>query len=999
MMTDEPVAGTRCSALQKCKVKLLDAMALTLGISASHKIQLNMKTPSSFTRNHFVSAVRFATVGTLLFAALAMAFVAIKPASQTLASSQARIRNVNKFRGDWDVFGENKRTLPGIERDRGPLLAAWEKYVHRAYPKRDIPVRATRNAIAGFRQFSDRAIRERAFAPLGVGPSAWELIGPSVANVPDILTFTGTEYVTSGRITALAIAPSCDPGNCRLYVGAAGGGVWRTNDALAATPTWTFVSDSFGTNAIGSLLIDPNDNTGNTIYAGTGEPNASGDSEAGVGIYKSTDGGNNWALVPGSDIFFQRSIGQMNLDRDGKLLVPIASGVRGVSSVTGGSESSGNGAHPLVTRGLYRCDGSTCTRIFTAPAPTRGSTTVKRDPTHPDIIYVNAFGGSFNGSGVGGIWRSTNNGTSFSQIFQPRDASLTAFASALERDEFDVTTLPTGATRMVVGAGTYPPGGGPNSSFWRSNNADTAANFNSVGGAAVDNYCTGQCWYDNLVVIPRGNPDAVYLGGSYQYGEYGGKSNSRAVLYSTNAGGTWSDVSWDATTNPTPPGSCCQPNPIAPHGLHPDQHALVVSPSNAGLFFEGSDGGLMRSSGSFTSISRQCRSPRNLTGADLGFCNGLLSRVPTQLFSLNNGLSTIQFQSLSATSDNSHLQGGNQDNGTFDYTGSQTWPQEIYGDGGQSGFNATNSSIRFNSFFGQFHDANFHNGDPSKWVIISAPIAGSPEGSNFYAPIIADPNPASAGTIFEGSQSVWRTQDWGGNQASLEANCPEFTTSGTKPGCGDFVQIGPVGATDLTASASPTPDYRGTTRAGGFVAAIERAPSNTGTMWVATNNGRVFISTNADAAAGSVTYTRLDTLPSAASAPNRFISGIYVDPANPNHAWISYSGYNANTPSLPGHVFEVTYNPATPDATWMNISYNLPDFPITDVVRDDVTGDLYASSDFGVMMLPFGGNTWTVAGTGLPMVEVAGLTIVPNSRVLYAATHGRSAWKLTLPSP
>ena len=70
---------------------------------------------------------------------------------------------------------------------------------------------------------------------------------------------------------------------------------------------------------------------------------------------------------------------------------------------------------------------------------------------------------------------------------------------------------------MVVGAGTYPPGGGPNSSFWRSNNADTAANFNSVGGAAVDNYCTGQCWYDNLVVIPSGSPDAVYLGGSYQY--------------------------------------------------------------------------------------------------------------------------------------------------------------------------------------------------------------------------------------------------------------------------------------------------------------------------------------------------------------------------------------------------------------------------------------------------------------------------------------------------
>jgi hypothetical protein len=32
----------------------------------------------------------------------------------------------------------------------------------------------------------------------------------------------------------------------------------------------------------------------------------------------------------------------------------------------------------------------------------------------------------------------------------------------------------------------------------------------------------------------------------------------------------------------------------------------------------------------------------------------------------------------------------------------------------------------------------------------------------------------------------------------------------------------------------------------------------------------------------------------------------------------------------------------------------------------------------------------------MPNVEVAGLTIVPGARVLYAATHGRSAWKLTL---
>ncbi len=216
--------------------------------------------------------------------------------------------------------------------------------------------------------------------------------------------------------------------------------------------------------------------------------------------------------------------------------------------------------------------------------------------------------------------------------------------------------------------------------------------------------------------------------------------------------------------------------------------------------------------------------------------------MPHKLKGMNKGLSTLQFQSLSVDPQKaSHLQGGTQDNGTFETDGSKAvWPQIIYGDGGQSGFNASDSHLRFNSFTGQFHDANFQDGAPTKWVIISAPIAGSPEGSYFYAPIIADPTAAFAGSIFQGSQSVWRTQDWGGNQAYLEANCPEFTTSGTQAGCGDFVQIGPTGNTDLTAASYGT-------RAGGFVARITRAAQNTGTMWVATGTGRVFITQNANA--------------------------------------------------------------------------------------------------------------------------------------------------------
>ena len=80
--------------------------------------------------------------------------------------------------------------------------------------------------------------------------------------------------------------------------------------------------------------------------------------------------------------------------------------------------------------------------------------------------------------------------------------------------------------------------------------------------------------------------------------------------------------------------------------------------------------------------------------------------------------------------------------------------------------------LRFNTFTGQANDANFQNGDPTKWVIVTAPIVSSPEGSFFYPPIIADPHPADGGPIFQGSFSVWRTQDWGGNQAYPRSQLP-----------------------------------------------------------------------------------------------------------------------------------------------------------------------------------------------------------------------------------
>jgi hypothetical protein len=564
---------------------------------------------------------------------------------------------------------------------------------------------------------------------------------------------------------------------------------------------------------------------------------------------------------------------------------------------------------------------------------------------------------------------------------------------------------------MYVGVGNSSVAAANQARLYRTDDAVTATDASFTDLTAMQeassapnqtlDYCGdpavgAQCWYDNVVYSPSGKPDVVYLGGSFNYSNYGFRNNGRAFIRSTDGGVTFTDMTWDATTNPTPPGSCCQPNPIAPNGMHPDSHAIVEVPGTDTAFF-GGDGGILRSSGVFADISSQCTA-RGLSGTDLATCQQLLSAVPTQLFTTyNDGLSTLQFQSVSVDPANaSHLMGGTQDNGTFEKAPSSTtvWPQKIYGDGGQSGFNLGNPSLRLNSFTSNAHDVNFRSGDPLKWVVASGPIRASGEGAQFYSPIIADP--ARAGTIFEGSLSVWRTQDWAGNRAFLEANCPEFTTSSFNPACGDFVQIGPAGATDLTASAA---DYRGTTRAGGNVAALARASSDTTTLWTATTAGRVFISKNADTTNTNVTYTRLDSL--AANSPGRFVSGIAVDPANPNHAYVTYSSYSALTPSTPGHVFSVTYNQGAGTATWTNLDSSggpgFPDFPATGVAFDSVSGDLYVSNDWGVLRLPNGSTDWEVAGTGLPKVEVNGLTIAPSARKLYAATHGRSAWQLTLP--
>jgi hypothetical protein len=614
---------------------------------------------------------------------------------------------------------------------------------------------------------------------------------------------------------------------------------------------------------------------------------------------------------------------------------------------------------------VAECTGSLAEFTNTTACSPRGVRHLELDPVNPDIVYASSY--------ARGIWRSSDAGATWTQIKPSLNAALIQTRAA-----FDVTRLPNGKTRMYVHEGNT---GTPYSRLFRSDDVaagapvftDLTSSDPAAPGFAWFNLCTGQCWYDLFVNTPDGHPDMVYAGGSYSYGQT--IANKRAVVLSTDAGVSGTDMTFDGTDQ------------LHPNGLHPDQHDIATNPNNPFQFFETNDGGIMRSSGSFVDRSAWCDdSRRALSGAALDRCRQMLSRIPSKLDGVNDGLSTLQFQSLSVSPrDVDLLQGGTQDNGTWENKGQvRQWVNTIIGDGGQSGFDVARPEFRMHNYFDASTEVNFGSGDTAGWIWTADPIFGQ-AGTQFYAPVITDPT--VSGTMFAGTgRTAYRTKTFGlGSRTLEEANRICNTWTGTfDEVCGDWAELGP---NRLTA------DVWGD-RAGGAVAAVERTTANASSAWSATTTGRVFVSTNVDAEpAASVAWTRIDD---DAVTPNRFVSSIYVDPANGNHAWVSYSGFTSNTPATPGHVFEVTFDPGSGAATWADRSYDVGDQPVTDLVRDDVTGDLYAATDFGVLRLAAGTTTWTKAAPRMPNVEVTGLTIVPGKRILYAASHGLSAWRLSL---
>ncbi len=285
------------------------------------------------------------------------------------------------------------------------------------------------------------------------------------------------------------------------------------------------------------------------------------------------------------------------------------------------------------------------------------------------------------------------------------------------------------------------------------------------------------------------------------------------------------------------------------------------------------------------------------------------------------------------------IYGGTQDNGTVrTLTGSlDDWDVILWGDGFHVVVDYTNPSIIYaEAQYGDLHKST--DGGYTFYSVLNG-IPGS-DRRNWDTPFTMDP--VNPDRLYYGTFRIFRTE----NGASRWYPVSHDLTNG--PGNGNLMY--------------------------GTITVIEVAPSDTDFIYAGTDDGNVWVSTN---------YCRTWRNISG-SLPDRYVTDIAVDPEDPAHVFVSFSGY-----SLDEHVPYIFESYDTGN-TWTDITGNLPQAPVNAIQL--YSSHVIAGTDFGVFIKS--NDLWSPLGSGLPMSVVMDLKIAGN--YLVAGTHGRSTYRFDL---
>ncbi len=337
-----------------------------------------------------------------------------------------------------------------------------------------------------------------------------------------------------GRTRAVMWDPN-DNNNKKVWVGGVAGGLWFTNDITSNTPVWNHVDDFWDNIAISSIEFDPTNTQ--VFYVGTGEGWFNVDAVRGAGVWKTTDGGNNWARLT--------STNNTNFYYVQKIKVHPSTGDVYVATRDNGIMRSTDG-------------GTSWNAVLnTSTSPSSSSTDRAADIElgSDNSIYVSM--GIFSTDGVyssttgnAGDWTKLNSGTN-------------GFPNTGIR-RIELATAPSNANiiyALVQGSGNAIE------NLYKT--TDKGANWTvlttpmNVDG---NTFAKNQAWYDLIATVHPTNSDIVYIGG--------------VDLFRTTNGGTgWSQISrwFEGTSLPY---------------VHADQHAILFRPNNINEIIVGNDGGI-----------------------------------------------------------------------------------------------------------------------------------------------------------------------------------------------------------------------------------------------------------------------------------------------------------------------------------------------------------------------------------------------------------------------
>lgn len=296
--------------------------------------------------------------------------------------------------------------------------------------------------------------------------------------------------------------------------------------------------------------------------------------------------------------------------------------------------------------------------------------------------------------------------------------------------------------------------------------------------------------------------------------------------------------------------------------------------------------------------------------------------------------------------DNLHperLFGGAQDNGTMrTKTGNlDDWEFILGGDG----FHVLVDPVDNKYVYAEYQYGNLFrssSGGNGMQFIFSG---GFDDRTNWNTPVALDPSEPA--TIYYGANILYRSKDRGANWTAISS--------------------------DLTLTGLPGSSAIGT------LSAIAIAKEDPQVIYTGADNGVVHVTFN-----GGSAWTKISEW-----LPQRYVTSIAVHPGNALEAIITFSGFR-NTDYQP-HVLRTSDG----GETWEDISANLPEIPVNDVIIDPDFPDAvyYIANDLGVWHTLDGGITWEVLGSNLPFTVVNDLKFHAGTRSLVAGTFGRSMLK------